>query len=156
MDLYSLDTHLKGRSIYVNGTIYPIDAEGVARGLSDADGKKLLTMSSWSASPPTASRRAAAKARIQLVTSTGALIPPPPVTEPKVPEVEPEPTDFPSMKSEKPEDEKAVLRGDWPDPTIEMSKAELQEMADAFGVDYDAKKTTKPELVENIHKAMYG
>jgi glucan-binding YG repeat protein len=186
-DLVNLLTHMAGKGVLVNGTVYPIDQEGLAQDVKDEDAAKLLQSKAWMVFDPEAAakreeRRKALREEykqqrggIQLLTKDGQMVDPQEINKAQAKAAEKAAAeralDYPSMKPEKsgphapevdagvkpeepipPEVEAATHEeqgtsggeDEWPDPSVEMAKPYLQDMAHAYG-----------ELVDMIQKAMY-
>jgi len=146
MKLQNLLPHMAGKAVLVNGTKYQLNAEGVVNVPNETDAAKLLASKSWrafedSVEAPTVPQKA----------SEPQPQPAPPPEPPKAP-VEAETASDPGSdaggEGKDPEEE-------WPDPDESMKKGYLQEMADAYEVEYTP-KTTKKELVDAIMDKMYG
>ncbi len=138
MDLQCKQKHMAGQSITINGTTYEIDADGVAKGLSDADAKKLRMFDHWE--PVAGSKKASAPAKPKEAAK--------PKEEPKA--KEPEPT--PDPEPEEPEQEEEEEYED--EPSEDMDIEELRAMADAYEVSYTS-RTGAATLVKRIKEAMY-
>jgi hypothetical protein len=113
-DLVNLLDHMKGKGVCVNGTIYQIDAEGIARDVSDNDAQKLLASRNWMEYDPEAAEKRAERRKairddfkkqrggIQLIGRDGRVIDP----EAEIKEAEKakakamDPENLPSMQSE--------------------------------------------------------
>lgn len=177
MDLVNLHRHMLGRSVLVNGTLYQIDQEGIVRGVPEADAAKLLQNKAWMEFDPEAAakreeRRQALREEfkgqsggIQLVTKQGELVDPKAINEAQAKkEAQEALNDFPTMKSEEPAapppqeaepvKEASPAADEWPDPDMSMTKAYLQDMANAYGLSF-APGTKKQDLVNMIMTAMY-
>jgi len=201
-DLITSLEHMRGKGIYINGTTYQVDKDGVIKGIEGTDADKLLASAQWEECTEDAlAERLAKRDRLKadfkrkrqglgLLGADGKPLavpeapkpeprqaPPPPVVDPPPPPTPPAPP--PLAKADQPApspmsmlesaEEPLVERplepaepveeptaDEWPDPSMEMSKSYLQDMADAYDVKYHKTKTTKKELVEKIDAAMYG
>ena len=160
--------HMKGKAVLVNGSLYHIgqdlvicDDQGKHQDVPDADSKKLLAnRESWLPFDPNKASKAlpvaSERPRIQLVTTAGDVIPPPPVISP-VPqpvaatEVTPKPVVVPETIQDPPIPKKGE---DWADPKLGYSMAWLHACAKAYKIPYKGK--TKAALIEKIKTAMYG
>ena len=175
--------HMKGKAVLVNGHIYHIgpdavicDEAGKHLDVPEADAQKLVSNpEAWIAHDPTqapAPRAAAPSAerpRIQLVTNTGEVIPPPPKptdqTKPDMGvgavmaaqdtfEVKKQ-GEIPPPPSAKFQDPPIPAEGeDWADPSEDCSMGWLQACAKAYKIRYKGKD--KAALVQKIKVAMYG
>ena len=137
MDLKSKLGHMANSSVSVNGTVYEVGSDLVARNVSEADAIKLLkNPEAWQ---PHAER-----------SPVGAA---PPPKEPEKesdldPEKEKEGTGLLEDKGDEAKPEP------WPEPSEDMKIEYLREMAEAHDVDFD--EGTKPKtLVKRLKKAMY-
>lgn len=140
------------KSIYVNGTVYQVDAEGCVEVNKKADAAKLLGMPGWvEASQAGANHRQSArpqprKGGVALINSVGAPVP----GQKGMPEpektLEPVPQD--------PESGGQEGDAEWPHPTEDMDLDYLKEMADAYEVSYGRNIGAKT-LVKRIEEAMY-
>lgn len=131
MDLFTTEEHYRNTRIRINGNTYDIDHDCVLRGVAEEDAQKLLGFASrvwriWEGAHPAE----VAKVRKQMAES-----------KPK-PEKKPEPI-------VEPEEEK-----EYPAPTMQMSKPELQEIAMAYEVEF-SERTSKAELVRLIEAVMF-
>jgi len=126
LDMQNCLDHMRGGSVNVDGTVYRIGEDGVARGVAEKDAAVLAqNKSAWrilKTSVNVVERKPARSAKVQEVE-----ISPMPM------EIDPE---------------------EWPDPTEEMDLEYLQRMADAYQVSYVA-RTTKARLIRDIMQAMY-
>lgn len=157
MDLQNILERKRYTKVLVNGTVYEIDARGVVRDVKKEDAEKLLKNSKvW--------RIYNEKQPVKRAQSEKA--PEKPEPPPEDPEVSQEPEEAPAEAPEAPEEasedsneedgeEPEEASGDeYPDPDMRMNKAKLQEIADAYEVEYSS-STTKLELVDLINEAMY-
>lgn len=145
-------SHMRGKSVLVNGTQYTIDESGYAE-VAEADAAKMLQGHHWKPVSRRPAREPAAPEREQA-----------PVQE--APPSEPGETSDSELESEeagenlKSEEESPAVPLDtegspeYPDPTMDMSKSELREIAAAYQIEYEP-RTTKKELVDLITAAMY-
>lgn len=149
MDLRNKLSHMQGMSVKVNGTRYHIGADGVARDVQDEDAKKLLQNDAWSVYTQRSPVPGKAVEKPSMPAPEPPQAAPKPEKDPEPP-AEPEEALEPSEAPEEPESEEP----EWPDPDMSMTKAYLQEMADAYDVEYDA-KVTKQDLIDAILAVMY-
>jgi hypothetical protein len=143
MDLINVLVHKRNTTVTVNGHTYPIDGDGVVRGVQQPDATKLLqNTEAWRQFNGKAPKgpAAAPQGKIALLGQDGLpiAVPPPP---PPPPAVSPD-------QYVVPED------GDWPDPTEEMPMEYLREMAAAYQVKYNG-LTAKKTLIKKIMIEMY-
>lgn len=87
-DLVNLLDHMRGKGVLVNGTIYPIDAEGIAKNVSEEDAAKLLGSDKWMVYDPKAAAKREERRKlvreqfkqkrgsIQLIKKDGGLVDP--------------------------------------------------------------------------------
>ena len=172
MFLTSLLQHKKHTSVLVNGHTYPVGEDLVVRDLTsgqpidvpEIDATKLLSNYTAWAKWPSATTKPVAKVekpRIQLVTSTGEVLPPPlnpkPETPQKVvvPPVEVAKTVAKVEEKVEPKDPPIPAKGDeWADPKEEYSLDWLHACAKAYKVKTKPCKD-KAALVAKLLKAMY-
>lgn len=154
MDLINLLPHKKNTTVTVNVTTYKIDAEGICRGVADADAAKMLrNVEAWrvyTGAKSEAPRSAGAKGGIGLVSVDGTVhhkTAPAPAPAPKV-ESKPA-TPAAEVAWREPREGE-----DWPDPTDEMPVDYLRKMAEAYEVKHSA-KTSKRDLIKKILAEMY-
>lgn len=140
MKLQSLLPHMLNNSVRVDGVTYRTDSNGVTTVNDEKHIQKLLSNS------------AAWRPYVERVPVSASGKPTKPVAKPapvaelaKV--IKPEPVSEPEPELED--------REEYPDPTMSMTLARLQEIAGAYEVPYTS-KTTKRELVDAIMVAMYG
>lgn len=178
-DLINLYRHMKGKAVFVNGTLYQIDEDGIARDVSEGDANKLLQNKAWMIYDPEAAAKREERIQalreefkgqrggIQLFTKKGELVDPRAINEAQekkeAQEVLIAPDDFPTMKSEEPAEvqqeaapamaDRPVVE-DWPDPDMSMTKSYLMDMASAYGLSPQP-QTKKQDLIKMIMTAMY-
>jgi hypothetical protein len=146
MDLKNRHEHMRGKTVLVNGNRYQVEQDGVARNVDQADAKKLLQGEAWRIHT---ARKAVSKPDTKPSIPVPAAKPEPaPAPEAPTPPVEPEPEA--QEAPEAVEDDGAS----WPDPDESMDLEFLQQMADAYEVEYTA-RTAKKTLVKRIMAAMY-
>ena len=152
MKVQNKNKHMWGKQILVNGVRYGVSAEGVVE-VPDGVGQRLLAAQEWM---PYHARKAPQE---PVEAPQTAPKPQPKPEPPKEPEKAPEP----AVEAEPPEpgaggeaesEEGVQDAGEWPDPDKNMSKAYLQEMADAYDVKHDP-TMTKRDLIEAIMARMY-
>lgn len=175
-DLITHLEHRRGTAIYVNGTTYPIDKDGVVRDIPEVDATKLLSSNEWavfSAEQLAMKKSRIERAREQFKASRDGLTlldeqgrpirqpePAAQATQP-APEVAGPPPLTPEeiapipLENLNPGIDEGLGLDEWPEPTMEMSKAYLQEMADAYDVKYHKIKTNKPDLIKAIKAVMF-
>lgn len=157
MDMRCRHGHMRGKGVLVNGTVYKIDSDGVAKDVAPQDAAKLLLCGNgWEED-----KKVGAKGKPAGKPGKTAKVPDiaPPIVNPplldkpklfggRLPEEEaptapdPEPTEPPV-----PEEEIEA-------PSMRMTKAELHALADQYEVTYtDA--TTKRELLALLEEAMF-
>jgi hypothetical protein len=145
MDLRNLLPHKANTKVLVNGTVYDIDKDGIAKDVKDEDAKKMLQSAHWDLAkgvkPKAAKSTEATKPLtpapkdkkergdgIQLLDSSGDVV----NVDPPIPEKE----------------------GDeWADPDERYSWDWLKACAEAYGVKYKGK--SKSKMVEKIQAEMY-
>lgn len=181
MLLQNLLQHMKGKGVLVNGHVYKISSDLVVRDdagkpldIPEADAQKLLgNPKAWAVYNPNAAPKIVARAvevpRIQLVTSTGDVIPPPPKsTDQTKPDLgagavmaaqdafeAKKQGDLPPPPPVEKKDPPIPKDGEeWADPSPEHSMEWLQACAKAYRIRYKGKD--KSVLVEKIKAAMYG
>lgn len=140
MKLENTKAHMRNKAVLVNGTVYQIDANGIADVPDQAAADKLLQAEAWREYRPQEGQEPTPKAKA-----------------PKGPENAPEVAEkAPEQVSEVDDVDQPVAESgeDYPDPSMDMSKKKLQRMADDYELEYKA-QTTKAELVEMINAAMY-
>lgn len=89
MDLITTDKNVRGHNILVGGHGYPVDKDGIARGVSDADADELLTSTTWKLYVPGAVAPPAVRVPVKppvmgLITGSGSVIPKPPESPPYI------------------------------------------------------------------------
>lgn len=164
MKLQNSKKHMAGKSILVNGTHYKLGQDGVAD-VAKKDAERLLTGPDWSVYKPakTAKKAGPQKAAQKPPDGEPKVPPPDPASEaPQEPENEPQ--EDPAGEGEgEPAGEAPQGTEDgsgeedpnaWPDPDMSMTKAYLQEMADAYEVESN-EAMTKKDLIEAIKEKMY-
>lgn len=158
MKLQHLKVHMRGQAILCNGVHYKVDSDGIIE-VEDADDAKRLM-----ASPDCVPYKAPQKAQKTPQAAPKPQPKPAPPKEPKAPEPaveavspEPEPDDDGETGLLDEEGQDAGDQGEapeWPDPDMSMTKAYLQEMADAYEVEHNP-AMTKKDLIEAIMEKMY-
>lgn len=180
-DLLNVLVHMRNKAVLVNGTVYQIDSNGIAKDVSDTDAEKLLRNRAWLRNDPEALREQEERRKalrdqfkqggIQLITKQGDLIDPKAIneledekeaTQAGAPDTQvvatsedtppPDPAGSTDMEGLDIEDQQAM--DEWPDPHMGMKKPFLQHMARAYGLVFTP-QTKKQELVEMITRAMY-
>jgi hypothetical protein len=164
MKLRNKHDHMKGKSVLCNGTHYEVGPDGIVEVTDANDAKRLRASKDWL---PVKNKADDAEnsGKTPEAKKPQPKKPAPPTAPPAEPEAaeeaaeaEPEPVEEePGEKAvdEEPAGEAEGEANEWPDPTMDMSKAELQEIADAYEVEYD-NKTNKQGLVDAIMHKMYG
>ena len=159
MLIKNLLEHKKNTTVLVNGHTYAIaqdrvirDPEGNPQNVPEEDAVKLLAnQEAWAIYDPSqvakVAPRAADRPRIQLVTATGDVLPPPPLAPQAAPVAasEPAPVQDPPIPAEGEE---------WADPQETHSLDWLQACAKAYKI--KVKSKDKAALVTKIRAAMYG
>jgi len=140
MKLKNDKAHMRGKAVLVNGTIYPIDANGIADVPQQDDADKLLQADAWREYEPQEGPQPTPKAEAPKGPENA-----PEVAE-KAPEQVSEADDVGQDVGEPGED--------YPDPSMDMTKKQLQRMADDYELEYKP-QTNKAELIEMINAAMY-
>lgn len=161
MNLRNRLEHTRNTLVKVNGNYYRIGFDQLARDVLDEDAKKLLKGTTWEVVegelPPEEKPFGAKEiqAPIQVEKPKKAPEQPPqPQVKPEVPKAaQAAPVEAEEAADADPESE-GEEAAEWPDPDESMPKKYLQEMADAYAVEYD-NKTTKKELVALINTEMY-
>lgn len=180
MKLQNKLKHMRGMGVSCNGTIYKLDDEGVVEVKDKADIEKLFSAAEWAPykTPKKGKVPKAAKSQIKKSVLSEAPIVLDPVLDP-VPDPEqelvegettdtietledPDSTNIPTTndEAEAENNDDSVGEGpeidpdEWPDPEVSMKKEYLQDMADAYDIEYED-KTTKTKLVELIQVKMY-
>lgn len=134
MDLQCLQDHMRGQKFLVEGNVYTVDQDGIARGIKEADAAELLKMPASWRKPRTPVAAKGKEADVTIPSMESAVI---------------------AAEQRKMADTPAAPEAEeWPDPDDSMELDYLQKMADAYEVKYDA-KTTKKTLVKRIREAMY-
>ncbi len=129
MDLKNANVHMANQSVKLDGKVYKIDQNCIIKGVELGEAKKFLAMREWSA-----------------VVERAPVVPPPASSVP-VPEPEPEP------KIPAPEPVEDDGDEEYPDPSMLMTKDELQAMAKDYEIDYMG--LNKQQMVDAITKKMY-
>lgn len=148
-DLINLLEHKKNTNVLVNGTVYTIGADGVVKGVPDADAEKLLQNERvWKKYDPkrAAAQRAQAKAankgKMKLLDVNGNPIP-------NLPPDTPGPTMDPNEEVYKRPDPKAdVQTSDGPPPVPESVETE-EEPEDDVGDDEEVEEEESEEVEED-------
>jgi hypothetical protein len=95
MDLECLQGHMRGQKVLVNGNLYTVGADGIAKGVKDADAPKLLASKvCWrkvattpAELPQTPVKPPAVAAPVESLTAPATIelpsVPPPASTQPK-------------------------------------------------------------------------
>jgi len=152
--------HMRGKVVLCNGRKYQIDDMGCVDVDDEADLKRLLAAAEWQQYRKPVDRD-------EMVAESAKPAKPEPTPEkkapPEAPPEEPQEADQAAEPEQEPDNEgqggdadaaDADEEDEWPDPDVSMSKAQLQKIANAYEVEYEA-KTTKAELVELINAKMY-
>jgi len=160
MNLYTTHKHKAGKAMMVNGNVYQVGPDCVARDVKQEDAEVLLQNTSWmdeskrpvGPSDDVKAKREAWKAE---QAAKAAERPSQDATKPSIEpmliaaeerKLAPEPKSDPEPEVET-EDE-------WPDPSEDLDIEKLREMADAYEVEY-GDRTTKKTLVNKLTKVMY-
>lgn len=158
MDLQNVLPHMRGKSVKVNGNSYPLDMDGVARGVASEDAAKLLKNRDAWRSHVARTPSAPPKANLAAEAKPAKPEPPKAPEPPAAPAEEPAPPPPPKAEVEPREDELEEVvpdeGEDWPDPEVSMGLGYLRKMADAYEVKWTP-KTGKKKIVADIMKAMY-
>lgn len=143
-------SHMKNGSVLVNGTTYEIDGAGITNVKESADIAKLLAGQSWDEF-----KAKTAEPKKPVVEPKPEPAPEPNPVEPEVEEPEtPEPTAEPEPENTEPEAYSEEEGDELPDPTMDMTGAQLRKLADTYEISYKD-QPTKKVLIERIMKAMY-
>lgn len=129
MKFRAMAEHMKGSKLNLNGTIYPIDKNGIVD-VPDDEGAKLIQIDGW-------------------VHITGKGGPAVPLVDEDGLEADSEPEVEIDEDIEVDEAEIAEI----PDPSMDMTKAQLIELAEAYEI--DTKGMNKQQLVDAINEKMY-
>lgn len=159
MKLQNKLAHMQGKSVLCNGTHYKLDQNGVTSVTKKEDAERLLADPNWSVyKPAKATKKAEAKKAAQKPSK------PDPKGDPQEgdPAASTEPAGDPQGDpGEAGEGEPAgepagdpEETGQWPDPTMEMTKEYLQKMAKAYEVE-GWEGMNKQPLVDAIMAKMY-
>lgn len=169
MDLRSKYGHMRSGKVLVNGTCYHVDADGLVHGVTDLDAAKLLSVAGWEAQDGRAAPVVVPEARKVPDLRPTMIRTAAPAPKSELPGGDPWPTDDgddedgPAAVPEKPgprlePQPVAELRPaeaeKIPEPSMALSKAQLQGLADRYGVAYEA-ATTKRQLVDLLVAAMF-
>jgi len=163
MDL--MNTVKRSSAVYVNGTTYEIDDQGVCKGLSEADGEKLLlgkTWSEWDGSDPRQRLEDARAARREKYKSQHAMALVKNNTSEaqeaaaiaKAAEKEVDTNNDGNVVVEHSDPPVPDEGEEWADPDPSYSMEWLAACADAYSVKLK-KKDTPEMIVEKLKKAMY-
>lgn len=163
MDMRCRHGHMRGKGVLVNGTVYKIDADGVAKDVAPQDAAKLRLCGNGWEEDKTGGAKAVPKVKPGKISKVPDIAPPivnPPLLDkPKLfggrlPEDEPVPETKTETETDPETTETTETEEEIEAPSMRMTKAELHALADQYEVKYEP-ETTKRELLELLESAMF-
>jgi hypothetical protein len=155
MDLWTRHSHKAGKSIMVNGNVYPIGDDCIVRDVKAEDAEKLLGNASWmNAEDKPANPADTRTARREAFKASQAAERGEDATRPGIESqvMAAEERKLATEPETEPEAEPSA--DEMPDPSEDLPIEKLREMCDAYEVKYTA-KTGKKTLVKRLEEAMY-